>query len=136
MEPTGNEMYELLDIFFVFFHSFLIAFNLFGWTWKKTRKANLVLLLLTAFSWFVLGIWYGIGYCPLTDWHWKVLRHLGNYNLPNSYVKYLADRITGLDFNAQLVDTLVVMLFLLAFIGSIFTNMKDRKAAKYKSSNR
>ena len=136
MEPTGNEMHELLDIFFVLFHSFIITFNLFGWIWKKTRKANLVLLLLTAFSWFVLGIWYGIGYCPLTDWHWKVLRHLGNYNLPNSYVKYLADRITGLDFNAQLVDTLVVVLFLLAFIGSIFTNVRDRKAAKYKSSNR
>lgn len=136
MDPTGNKMHELLDIFFVFFHSFLIAFNLFGWTWKKTRKANLVLLLLTAFSWFGLGIWYGIGYCPLTDWHWKILRHLGNYNLPNSYVKYLADRITGLDFNAQLVDTLVVVLFLLAFIGSIFTNVKDRKAAKYKSTNR
>lgn len=123
-------MYEILDKFFFFFHSFLIAFNLFGWTWKKTRKANLVLLLLTAFSWFVLGIWYGIGYCPLTDWHWKTLRHLGNYNLPNSYVKYLADRITGLDFNAQLVDTLVVVFFLLAIICSIFTNVKDRKAVK------
>ena len=123
-------MYELLDKFFVFFHSFLIIFNLFGWIWKKTRKANLVLLLFTAFSWFVLGIWYGIGYCPLTDWHWKVLRHLGNYGLPNSYVKYLADRITGLDFNAQLVDTLVVVLFLLALICSIYTNVKDRKTAR------
>jgi len=123
-------MYELLDKFFLFFHSFLIIFNLFGWIWNKTRKANLVLLLLTAFSWFVLGIWYGIGYCPLTDWHWKVLRELGNYNLPNSYVKYLADRITGMDFNAQLIDTLVVALFLLALVCSIYTNVKYRKAGK------
>jgi len=123
-------MYELLDKFFVYFHLMLIIFNLFGWIWKKTRKANLILLLFTAFSWFVLGIWYGIGYCPLTDWHWQVLRHLGNYGLPNSYVKYLADRITGLDFNAQLVDTFVVVFFLLALIASIYTNVRDRKAVK------
>ena len=120
-------IYELLDKFFVFFHSFLIIFNLFGWIWKKTRKANLVLLLLTAFSWFVLGIWYGIGYCPLTDWHWKVLRLLGNSNLPNSYIKYLADRITGMDFNAQLIDALVVVLFMLALICSVYTNVKHHK---------
>jgi len=31
-------------------------------------------LLLTAFSWFVLGIWYGWGYCVCTDWHYMVLR--------------------------------------------------------------
>ena len=120
-------IYELLDKFFVFFHSFLIIFNLFGWIWKKTRKANLVLLLLTAFSWFVLGIWYGIGYCPLTDWHWEVLRYSGNSNLPNSYIKYLADRITGMDFNAQLIDALVVVLFMLALICSVYTNVKHHK---------
>jgi len=44
---------------------------------EKTRKANLILLLLTGLSWFGLGIFYGWGYCPLTDWHWKVLRELG-----------------------------------------------------------
>ncbi|MFH1321306.1 MAG: DUF2784 family protein [Bacteroidota bacterium] len=118
-------MYWLLDIFFLFFHSFLIIFNLFGWVWKKTRKANLVLLLLTGLSWFVLGIWYGIGYCPLTDWHWEVLRYLGNNNLPGSYVKYLVDRITGLDIDAGVVDIMVVIFFFAALIASVYTNIRQ-----------
>ncbi len=120
-------MYELLDKFFFFFHLFLIIFNLFGWIWYKTRKANLLLLLLTGFSWVFLGIWYGFGYCPLTGWHWKVLHHLGYYNLPNSYVKYLLDRIFKYNFNANLVDTLVVIFFLIAFIASIYINIRDYK---------
>ena len=62
-------MYLLLDIFFVIFHSVLIAFSLAGWIWRKTRKAHLAVLSLTMISWFVAGIWYGFGYCPCTDWH-------------------------------------------------------------------
>ena len=70
-------MYVLPDIFFVIFHSALIAFNLAGWIWRKTRKAHLVVLSLTMVSWFVAGIWYGFGYCPCTDWHWQVKKKLG-----------------------------------------------------------
>ncbi|MBT3271653.1 MAG: DUF2784 family protein, partial [Spirochaetales bacterium] len=53
------------------FHSCVIIFNLTGWIWRKTRIPHLILIGLTAFSWFVLGIWYGFGYCPSTDWHWR-----------------------------------------------------------------
>ncbi|HPF94086.1 MAG TPA: DUF2784 family protein, partial [Tenuifilaceae bacterium] len=66
-------VYMLLDVFFVAFHTLLIAFNLFGWIWWRTRKANLITLLLTGLSWIGLGLFFGIGYCPLTDWHWQVL---------------------------------------------------------------
>ena len=128
-------MYEFLDVFFVFFHSAIIIFNLFGWIWKKTRKANLILLLLTACSWFVLGIWYGIGYCPLTDWHWNVLRILGKDDLPNSYVKYLADRITGLNFNSEVVDVSVVALLLLALTASVYVNIRQVKRNRQGSNN-
>ena len=117
--------YKILDIFFLLFHSLLVLFNLFGWIWKKTRKVNLITLLLTGGSWFVLGIFYGLGYCPLTDWHFQILRKLGKYNLPNSYMKYIGDRITGLDFNADLVDTLTLICFLLALGFSIFLNVRD-----------
>jgi hypothetical protein len=118
-------MYELLDKFFLVFHTAVIAFNLFGWAWKKTRRANLVLLLLTALSWFGLGLIYGIGYCPLTDWHWDVLRKLGRTDLPYSYIKYLADRLTGLDFNARLVEVATAALFFIALAASIFVNARD-----------
>jgi hypothetical protein len=116
--------YKILDIFFLLFHSSLVLFNLFGWIWKRTRKLNLITLLLTAGSWFILGIFYGMGYCPLTDWHFQVLQKLGKYNLPNSYMKYIGDRITGLDFNADLVDTLTLACFFVALAVSIFLNLR------------
>jgi hypothetical protein len=65
-------LYKVADSFFIIFHSVLICFNLFGWIPKALRKWNLFSLILTTFSWFILGIFYGFGYCFLTDWHWEV----------------------------------------------------------------
>ena len=65
-------MLQLLDVLLTIIHILIIVFNLFGWIPKRTRKAHLVSILLTAASWFVLGIWYGTGYCPFTEWQWKV----------------------------------------------------------------
>jgi hypothetical protein len=119
-------LYHLLDIFFVIFHSSLIIFNLFGWIWKKTRIANLVTLVLTGASWLFLGLIVGVlGYCPFTDWHFDVLYKLGKTDLPNSYVKYLADRLTGLDFDARLVDNVTLYTFLAALALSLFFNIRD-----------
>ena len=119
-------MLKFLDYFFLVFHFILILFNLFGWIWKSTRRLNLVTLSLTGGSWFLLGIFYGFGYCPFTDWHFKVLQKLGHYNLPNSYIKYITDRLTGLDFDAELVDTVTLVLFLLALAISIFVNFRKK----------
>jgi hypothetical protein len=117
--------YKILDLFFLLFHSALVLFNLFGWIWKRTLKWNLITLLLTGGSWFILGIFYGMGYCPLTDWHFQVLRKLGTYNLPNSYMKYIGDRITGLDFDASLVDTMTLICFLAALAISVTLNIRN-----------
>src|SRR6056297_243756 len=103
-------MYQLLDYFFVIFHSALIIFNLFGWIWKKTRKANLVTLILTGLSWFALGVFYGIGFCPLTEWHWQVLTKLGERNLPVSYTEYLVNRLLGINLAVN-YDILTGALF-------------------------
>jgi len=120
-------LYAFLDIFFFVFHSAIIIFNLFGWIWKKTRKANLILLLLTAFSWFVLGIWYGFGFCPSTEWHYQVRMQLGETDMPNSYIKFILDSLTGLDFNAKFIDICTLAFFLIALTASIYTNIKDWK---------
>jgi hypothetical protein len=117
--------YKILDLFFLLFHSTIVLFNLFGWIWKRTLKWNLITLLLTGGSWFILGIFYGMGYCPLTDWHFQVLRKLGKYDLPNSYMKYIGDRITGLDFDANLVDTLTLICFLAALTISVTLNIRN-----------
>lgn len=122
-------MYAFLDTFFFIFHSFIIIFILFGWMWKKTRKANLIVLLLTAFSWFILGIWYGLGFCPCTEWHYQVRLKLG-LHMPSSYVKLLLDSITGLDFNAKVIDILTLAFYLLALTASMITNIKAWKNKK------
>jgi hypothetical protein len=119
-------MYQFLDIFFLVFHSALILFNLFGWIWKKTRKLNLITLSLTGLSWVGLGIFFGWGYCFLTDWHWRVLQKLGISDLPDSYVQYLLGRILGIRISAIEADYLTGIFFLLALMLSVYLNLKNR----------
>jgi hypothetical protein len=121
-------MLKLLDFFFIGFHTLLIIFNLFGWILRKTRKLNLISLLLTGISWFVLGLFYGIGYCPLTDWHFKILERMGQTNLPSSYVVYLLKRFTGIEFRGAMIDKLTLMLFIFALILSVVSNIKQAKS--------
>lgn len=119
-------IWHILDIFFVIFHTFLIFFNLLGWIWKHTRKLNLIVLLLTGSSWLFLGLLVGtIGYCPFTDWHFNILEKMGKTGLPYSYIKYLADRLTGLDFNSSLIDKTTLYFFLAALAVSIALNVRD-----------
>ncbi|MCC5929766.1 MAG: DUF2784 domain-containing protein [Cyclobacteriaceae bacterium] len=129
-------MLQFLDTFFIFFHTALILFNLFGWIWKKTRKANFLLLMITLFSWTILGIWYGMGYCPCTDWHWQVRRELGHYDMPASYVKFLLDYFTGQDINPALIDAGTVLGLVLALVASTYTNFKKYFMNKFKSQNK
>lgn len=118
--------YRILDIFFVIFHTSLILFNLFGWIWRKSRMANLITLVLTGGSWLILGLIVGmLGYCPLTDWHFNILYKLGKTDLPISYIKYLADRLTGLDFDQTLIDNATLYGFLIALAISLMLNAMD-----------
>ena len=119
-------MLKFLDIFFVIFHSSFIIFNIIGWIWKKLRVWNLVTLLLTGGSWFILGMIVGTpGYCPLTDWHFSILGKLGRRDLPSSYVKYLADRLTGIDFDPRFIDSITIWMFTGALVISVLLNLKD-----------
>lgn len=126
-----HTVYVLLDIFFVIFHTSLTLFNALGWAWKKTRVWNLVTLLLTGSSWLFLGRIVGVpGYCPFTDWHFSVLRKLGKTNLPNSYLKYLFDRIVGLNIDSTLVDRVTLIVFVAALAVSVFLNLRDKILSK------
>jgi hypothetical protein len=116
---------HLADWFFLIFHAAWVVFNLTGWIWKRTRKANLFTLLLTGLSWTILGIWYGFGYCPITHWHWNILHKLGVHNLPNSYMKYLLDRLTGLNIDAGVVDFITGSTFIAAILLSVGLNTRD-----------
>ena len=115
-------MLSFLNVLFTVFHLSLILFNLTGWIWKKTRKAHVIVLAATTASWFVLGIWYGRGYCPLTDWHWNIKEKLGETNLPNSFIKYQADKITRTDIPASLVDAVTLACLIAAIAASLYVN--------------
>ena len=118
-------MLRVIDIAFVIFHTALIVFNVAGWSVRSLRPANLVTLILTGLSWFGLGIFYGFGYCPFTDWHFDVLRRLGETDLPRSYVEYLIERLLPVDVSPALVDTTLLVGFLLALAVSVVLNARD-----------
>jgi len=121
---------KLLDIFLSFVHFALIGFNLFAWIWRKTRKAHLITVAATAFSWFILGIWFGWGYCPITDWEWKVKERLGERNLPNSFIKYYADKISGKDIDPSIIDTATLIVFLVVIAITAYVNFLNRPTTR------
>jgi len=118
---------KFLDILLTLTHFVLIGFNLFGWIWPKTRKVHLITVAVTAFSWFILGIWFGWGYCPITDWQWKIKERLGETNLPDSFIKYYADKITGKNIGPSIVDITTLIVFLLVIVLSIYLNFFRHK---------
>jgi len=125
---------KLLDIFLSFLHFTLIGFNLFAWIFPKTRKAHLITIGATAFSWFGLGVFFGWGYCPITDWEWQVKEKLGETQLPNSFIKYYADKITGKDIDPSIIDGFTLGFFLAAIILSVYVNFFRKKQQNQRSN--
>lgn len=115
-------MLQFLDVFFTVVHLAIVLFNLFGWIPRATRKAHFISLLLTAVAWFILGIWFGIGYCPVTDWQWKIKSSLGEQNIPANFIEYIAEKLTGHDFDSSFVSTVIAVCFVLAVGLSIYVN--------------
>ncbi|MFV7234331.1 MULTISPECIES: DUF2784 domain-containing protein [Flavobacterium] len=117
---------HIIDYFFIVFHTVLILFNVLGWIVPRWRFANLITLSLTAFSWFILGIWYGFGYCPFTDWHWKIRQLLGYTDDSNSYIHFLILKITGINFSESFVDVSTVIVFFTAFFISVYFAVRKK----------
>lgn len=120
-------LYQVTDIFFFVFHISLIFFNLFGWIFKSLRRWNLLTLGLTAFSWFVLGIFYGFGYCFLTDWHWQIRERLGYPTNSNSYIHFLLTTLFPITISEDVVNWLTATLFFAAIALSIVSNVLTRR---------
>ena len=121
-------MLQIVDLFFTILHIAVIGFNLLGWIWEGTRSLHFYCIILTATSWFILGVWYGFGYCFITDLQWQVKEKLGEENLPNSFIKYFADKMSGENINACLIDTLTLVLFCFAVIASVYVNFLKKQA--------
>jgi hypothetical protein len=116
---------QLLDYFFLVFHTVFTLFNMTGWMFRKTRRLHAATMSLTAASWFILGIWYGWGYCFCTDWHWQVRELLGRPIRTSSYIHFLITEITGLSPDPPLVDNVVLAVFLLCVVMAVTLNIRD-----------
>lgn len=132
LSETEAILYSFLNIFFFVFHFVLIIFNLFGWIFKKLRKWHLVSVVLTAFSWFALGAFYGWGYCFLTDWHYAIRDQLNLESDADSYIHFLLQKL-NLDFwSSDTTDILTGVLFAVVFVLSIVLNIRDYKIKRSK----
>jgi hypothetical protein len=115
-------MLKFWDVLFFWLHIIIILFNLTGWIWIRTRKVHLIVVSATIFSWLILGVKYGLGYCFLTDWHWNIKRQLGEADMPASFIKYFLDRYTPFRWPESVVDQLTAILFGVAMIITIYVN--------------
>lgn len=120
----------ILDFLFTILHLIIIGFNLLGWIWPSTRRLHFIFVLFTAGSWFILGIWYGIGYCPITEWQWQIKEELGETNLPNSFIEYFADKITHRNISSDLIDAVTAISFAIAAVLSVYLNFFKKNRQK------
>jgi Protein of Unknown function (DUF2784) len=118
-------MDEVLNAGFFVFHTAWIALTCLGWIWRRTRPWQLAAALLTALSWFGLGLWYGWGYCPCTDWHWRVRARLG-FDDPPSYIQLLIRELSGIALEARSADALALVTLAAATLLGMTFSIRDR----------
>ena len=122
--------YLILDYLMTLLHLLIVGFNLLGWIWPATRKVHFIVVVVTASCWLILGIWYGVGYCPLTDWQWQVKEHLGEQGLPNSFIKYMVDKVSPIAVSSDTIDTLTAGGFAIAAFLSVYLNFFRKKKGR------
>ncbi|MBX3119021.1 MAG: DUF2784 family protein [Fimbriimonadaceae bacterium] len=123
-------MLATLNILFWILHTGLVAFNVFGWMWERTRRWNLVTLGLTLGSWVGMGAFKGIGYCLCTDVHSNIRRQMGITDDPPTYVGLLIRKATGFNPSTEFVYWLSAGVFLISLIASVSLNIRDSRRRK------
>ena len=123
-------MLHFLDASLTLLHILIILINLFGWILPATRRFHFVFIVVTAFCWFILGIWFGMGYCPITDWQWRIKEQLGERNLPASFITYYINKITDKNFSDSFINLFTLLFFVLAAMLSVYFNFIKRRKRK------
>ncbi len=117
-------LYKFLNGIFHLVHITIILFVMVGWMFPNLMLAHLILSLLTLGSWFILGRWLGLGYCPVSDWHWKTKAVLGEGLPDGTYIHLLLQNITGKKLDSSAVDKFVVISTLIITAISFALNLK------------
>lgn len=116
---------QLIDAAFHFVHITIIIINMTFWLSFKTLRIAQVTLVLTLVSWVGFGLYYGFGYCFLTDWHWQLKEKIGDTNLPPSYIKLVVDRTFGVNSDPVMVDEVTTIVLVLSLFGCIIQSIRE-----------
>ncbi len=119
-----KRFYRPLNLLFHLVHLALILFVLLAWMFPATRMAHLVLTLLTLASWFLLGIWMGRGYCPVTSWHWALKESLGGGRPEATYIQMVGETLLHRRLDSSAVDRVVVVTTFVVAGASLVLNAK------------
>lgn len=107
----------------------VLAFVLL-WIPRATWRWHGRLAVIVAFSWLAIGLVKGsVGYCFLTDLHWRVKRARGETHLPGSFLKYVADRVTGADISPRVIDHVAAAVFVGVCLAALFRAWQGRRRA-------
>lgn len=112
----------LLDYMLHVVHLSLMSICIVGWMFEPTRVLHLLVIIGVTISWFGLGKFFGFGYCVLTDTQWRIKRKLGQEPYTESYVKYMLDKVTGLDIDKKITDRLTLYTYVAAVVLSLTVN--------------
>jgi Protein of Unknown function (DUF2784) len=85
-------------------HIAIIVFVAIGWLIPVLQLPHLFLIASTLVCWFVLGFWFGFGYCPITDWHWKIKDKWGEGRPQTSYIHSGLEFLLGKSLSTRNVD--------------------------------
>ena len=108
----------MMNIFFHLVHLAIIFFFLFGWLLSQTILAHFILSILILLSWYGLGIFFGFGYCLITDIQWKIKKRMDQEPYTEYYIKYMLDKMTGLDLNPNTVNAITTYTFFVILLFS------------------
>ena len=114
----ANIILYMMNILFHLVHLGIIFFFLFGWLWQKTLTAHFILSILILVSWCGLGLLYGFGYCLVTDIQWKIKKRMGDEPSTEYYIKYMLDKMTGLNTNPNTVNAITTYTFFIILVFS------------------
>ena len=120
MSGLPTAVLHVLNIGLFVVHSGLIAFNLTGWIFPRTRKLHLICVGATLFSWFAMGAYRGFGYCLCTDWHFQIRRTLDLPVNSQTYLQLMSQVFFGIPMNRFTSDVLAGGGLLLIVIVTLF----------------
>lgn len=126
--PLQENALKLLNIVFHVLHLSIIFFFLFALLFEELRMVHFVLSILIFLSWFGLGAFFGFGYCLVTDIQWKIKRLLKQEPTTEYYVKYMIDKVTGLDTNPVFINRMTTYIyFIILTISTVLFMLKFLK---------